>query len=460
MRGRAGLGAVVVFAFVAFAATPVAEAARLCVKDPSGPAPPGTCDQTFATLAAAFTEAEAISGTDEVIVGVGTFAGGDTATPVNLAGQGRATDLIGGGAPGSAVVDISNGSLSHLDVGAFCPASFGLLAREVADVHVSAGPTCTNTIGIRNGTGAVSDVVIDLGSTDGSIGIYTDGPVRRASVRAETGFTALSGTIQISSSAAFVSGSSEVGVDSYGASVTVTNSSLIGDGSADGSAFSVRGEGGLPPNAPGILNIFSSVARGFGATLRRTGDTTFPVSTPVPAFATISYSSLDLAAGEIVESGAGTFTPGAGNIGTPNPLFVNQGAGDLRLLNGSPLVDTGDPAGLTANESTTDLAGGPRIVGPRRNIGAFEGSATPPPPPVIPKPVVCKRLKAKAFKKKKLATVKKALKKGGCKVGKTKKPKKKLKRGYRLLASKVTYKKGTATITLKAYRKAATKKKR
>jgi hypothetical protein len=61
-----------------------------------------------------------------------------------------------------------------------------------------------------------------------------------------------------------------------------------------------------------------------------------------------------------------------------NPLFINTGAGNFRLLSGSPCIDVGNnslvPVGIT-----TDLDGSPRIVdgiapwdGPRVDIGAYE----------------------------------------------------------------------------------------
>ncbi len=75
---------------------------------------------------------------------------------------------------------------------------------------------------------------------------------------------------------------------------------------------------------------------------------------------------------------------GAGNIDVP-PLFFrtpstgldgvwgtgDDDLGDLRLRPGSLCIDTGDATALPMG-ITTDYAGGPRIVGPGMDIGAFE----------------------------------------------------------------------------------------
>src|SRR5690606_14333708 len=82
--------------------------------------------------------------------------------------------------------------------------------------------------------------------------------------------------------------------------------------------------------------------------------------------------------GGIVNVANGSVTDGGGNINddplfmTPvNPADAPTTAGDLRLRPGSPAIDAGDngvlPPGLT-----TDLAGGPRIMGGTVDMGAYE----------------------------------------------------------------------------------------
>jgi hypothetical protein len=109
-------------------------------------------------------------------------------------------------------------------------------------------------------------------------------------------------------------------------------------------------------------------------------------------------------------------TEGDGNLQV-SPGFL--GASDFHLASDSPLIDKGNPAGLTAGESATDLAGAPRIVG-RRDIGAYEfqtPAAVPPgtPPAVTPPaatPPSGKKCKKKKGKKRASAAKKKCKKKG------------------------------------------------
>jgi hypothetical protein len=69
----------------------------------------------------------------------------------------------------------------------------------------------------------------------------------------------------------------------------------------------------------------------------------------------------------------GGFT-GTGNL-DQDPLFVDAANGDLHLQAGSPAID----AGLTsANTTTVDLDGKPRIVNGTIDMGAYEFQGTPP----------------------------------------------------------------------------------
>ena len=63
-------------------------------------------------------------------------------------------------------------------------------------------------------------------------------------------------------------------------------------------------------------------------------------------------------------------TNGGGNIDA-NPLFVDPGAGNLRLQAGSPAINRGNNA-FVPSGVTTDLAGQPRIVGGTVDMGAYE----------------------------------------------------------------------------------------
>ena len=65
---------------------------------------------------------------------------------------------------------------------------------------------------------------------------------------------------------------------------------------------------------------------------------------------------------------------GTGNIDA-DPLFVDATNGNYRLLRNSPSINAGDPGSTTTTVSATDLAGGPRIVGGRIDMGAYEFAA-------------------------------------------------------------------------------------
>jgi PKD repeat protein len=83
-----------------------------------------------------------------------------------------------------------------------------------------------------------------------------------------------------------------------------------------------------------------------------------------------SYDDFDPATDST--SGASASIASDANHITADPLFIAPAAGDFRIPYNSPLVDKGDPAGIGFLESPTDLAGNPRIVNGRRDIGAYE----------------------------------------------------------------------------------------
>lgn len=62
--------------------------------------------------------------------------------------------------------------------------------------------------------------------------------------------------------------------------------------------------------------------------------------------------------------------PGTGNIDA-DPLFFDVAAGDVRLLAGSPCIDAGNNAAFPG-AITVDLAGDPRFVHNRIDMGAYE----------------------------------------------------------------------------------------
>src|SRR5690606_29599772 len=82
--------------------------------------------------------------------------------------------------------------------------------------------------------------------------------------------------------------------------------------------------------------------------------------------------------GGIVNVANGSVTDGGNNIdGDPlfmtpiNPADAPTTAGDLRLRPGSPAIDAGDDGALPPGV-TTDLAGGPRLIGGAVDMGGYE----------------------------------------------------------------------------------------
>jgi hypothetical protein len=76
---------------------------------------------------------------------------------------------------------------------------------------------------------------------------------------------------------------------------------------------------------------------------------------------------------------------GTGNLNV-DPLFITQPpvglgtAGNLALQTGSPAINAGQ---TSANTSTTDLAGNPRVSGSSIDMGAYEVEGSAPAPPKV-----------------------------------------------------------------------------
>ncbi len=130
----------------------------------------------------------------------------------------------------------------------------------------------------------------------------------------------------------------------------------------------------IGPGTPGSIALFAengtsitfrnSIAFGYGTT-----------------FDTDSTSSISTDYSDYPETRTGSGTITEAHQLNVDPGFANAGAGDYSLAAGSPLIDAGDPAGIVAGESLTDLAGNPRLAGPRLDIGTYEFQPPPPPPP-------------------------------------------------------------------------------
>ncbi|MAG58371.1 MAG: hypothetical protein CMJ83_18950 [Planctomycetes bacterium] len=145
-------------------------------------------------------------------------------------------------------------------------------------------------------------------------------------------------------------------------------------------------------NQAGVGYSFGGCVSGLGAAVWTAGTVTSstffgnqaaPCPGPPPAYAVAGASSMtncivwNNPSGEI-EPGittsycvvSGGAPPGAGNV-SADPMFRDPATADLRLLPGSPAIDTGDPATIVL-VGAIDLEGDPRLIGQGIDIGADE----------------------------------------------------------------------------------------
>ena len=171
--------------------------------------------------------------------------------------------------------------------------------------------------------------------------------------------------------------------------LTARHDTLIGDGSTGSVGLLCTASTGvvIPISASCIAAADSTIFRGFQHAIYRaaTADTY-----NAGANVNIDYSDLDpstdvdgpntSASGGVA---SGTITLGAHNVNV-DPAFVStdpMNAKAFQLSAASPMIDNGNPV-LGAGESTTDLAGNPRVVVGRTgdaaisDIGAFEFQPT------------------------------------------------------------------------------------
>jgi hypothetical protein len=172
----------------------------------------------------------------------------------------------------------------------------------------------------------------------------------------------------------------------------IASTSVANDGVLDANHVSAEGNG--LPASYGILVSASNAGRSATATVRnsifRDFDTNaYRTATGASTVANLSFSYTDIDLVHVASSnsggGTGAITPGAGVI-DENPHWIDAPGGNFAVPATSPVVDAGQPGPVGAGESTTDLAGSPRIAGGRTDMGAieFRPPATNPPPPPPP----------------------------------------------------------------------------
>jgi hypothetical protein len=114
------------------------------------------------------------------------------------------------------------------------------------------------------------------------------------------------------------------------------------------------------------VNLYDTIVRGFATSLSTAGDGSHPSSI------TGDHDSYPTAT---VSQAAGTTLSVTQSLNDPDPLFTSTSDFTLQPL--SPLIDY-DPLALDPlNEPGVDLAGNIRIIGGKRDIGAYELPALP-----------------------------------------------------------------------------------
>ena len=352
------------------------------------------------TLAAALTAASGNAGADDVRLGPAGYTDGPwsysdpTGTnPVTIRGAGfLQSQLISGGggptlslnngnadnvlvrAPAAGVaVDLASGTLSNSQV-LVTNNGRGVDADGSATLdHVSIVPAGGNNGPHTAVRGAFQTTVRDssMSTTNGVVVTASPVVVQRSRIVTkgyglESGWT---GTA-ISDSLIVLDDPTAVGVQGVcdlatgTISIEATNLTVTGDG-AGGIAFrSIGGE-----RCGGHVAVSSSLVHQVG----KTADCAPGIGT---ASVSVRYSDADLA-GPGKVTGTCTGAVDAGNNFFADPLLATPATLQPVPRFDSPLVDAGDPAAPGAGQPT-DIAGLPRAVNGRRDVGAFEYGRRPP----------------------------------------------------------------------------------
>jgi PKD domain len=420
---RAVLGAAVLLSLAAGLAAPAGALASTtyCVPSTSiAGCPGGSTPET--TIKAALTAANAdSSGGDTIRVGPGTYPEGallDQKAAIIGAGQGQTTIQPPAASP-LTTLDLSSSTATAtgltLDVASGANNTGLIDSGTATGVAIVAGVTSTpNAKGatVMNGTfasGSISVPSTGTGVYSGFIGAATvadssitagtgfsgAGTIKRTRITADVGVTVAGGTfgtVSVTIDDSLVQtvpgNGPEVGISAsaLGAfppgnyTVTAHHDTLIGDGSPGSigilcSAFSTTTSSSCQ------TTVDSSIIRGFAHTIVRTANS----GPGANATATVGADYSDLDPTTDVDSNnntaggtaSGQVTLGAHDVNV-DPAFVDgTGAGAFAVTRQSTLIDAGDPV-LGSGESTTDLAGLPRVVAGRlgapavSDIGAFE----------------------------------------------------------------------------------------
>ena len=366
-------------AAVTLALTPVAaDASTYCVGEVTGAECSADYPATGTGLQSAIDAADTnldISGTpDTVRIGPGSYStpegfrtiGGD----LSIVGSGPATVLSStGGTESDTVLALKPTGTPSAGVSNLQIQLTGLRAQaiwdfqQVADVHIG-GPGTIFDKGIRLPAGGrVARVLIDAAhvSTGSAAIVATSGVIEDTVIRVDA------------TGPGYASGIFADAIEPPSVyALTVRHVSLLGDGSAKSIGVLIQGqrsEAGVNAEA---VHVRDSLVHRFEFAFAREGQSGAPGPGCTPTcFAGLAdvdtrYSSFSPTS--VTEEGPGTTSTGPGNLADPQPNLAADGSPQA----GSPLIDAGDPAAAEGSDSATDISGHPRILGGRRDIGAFE----------------------------------------------------------------------------------------
>ena len=350
------------------------------------------------TLAAALTAASGNAGADDVRLGPAGYTDGPwsysdpTGTnPVTIRGAGfLESQLISGGggptlslnngnadnvlvrAPAAGVaIDLASGTLSNSQV-QVTNNGRGVDASGATIDHVSIVPAGSANPGPHTAVRADQTTVRDSSmSTTNGVEVSNPPVAVRRSIIVTKGHgleSGWSGTA-ISDSLIVLDDPTAVGVqgicDLSIGTITIDATNLTVTGGGSGVAFrSIGGQG-----CGGHVAVSSSLVHEVGKTVDCAPGTG-------TASVAVSYSDADLA-GPGKVTGACTGAVDAGNNFFADPLLATPATLQPVPRFDSPLVDAGDPAAPGVGQPT-DIAGLPRAVNGRRDVGAFEYGRRPP----------------------------------------------------------------------------------
>lgn len=343
----------------AAAATPSADDVRLGAKQylvgPDGG--PWTYNDPFGT------NPVTVRGTGQLDSRLASLTGGPTLSLIN----GSADNILVTGPPSGVGVSLTAGTLSNSQV-VVTTNGRGVDAASAAVDHSSIVPAggSTGNTAVRADQSTIVDT--SMSTTNGVDVVNAPVAVRRATIVTK-GFGLQSGlpSTTISDSQIVLNDPTAVGVegvcfDAVG-TITVDAQNLTITGVAGG-GISFRSTGGGVPGLQcgGHIAVSSSLVQG----VSKTADCAPGIGS---ASVAIRYSDADLSPTKVTGNCTGAVN--AGNNFFADPKLATPATLQPVPRFDSPLVDAGDPAAPGAGQPT-DIAGLPRAVNGRRDIGAFE----------------------------------------------------------------------------------------